>query len=718
MDAIRAAKRHLQGNGATTPFFVAFDTAANLRSLCDTLASCKTMRLSDLCPSADSLPDLNALAHQLRKAEGMILLLGVGEYAALAGDADFMRRVFALQSDKARIVVPIWRGHEFLAMETRSDPRILGRRGAEFPVTGAHWSVQAFREGLVEHPDANGFKALLRMLEDGCDETVSAVTNVVPLDTDWCRRIGSAWMAYKLRHPTSEVPEAMFSEKQWQRFLDDGREQDSSIESADTFLAFLEKGTDDAYLKWVLAKTGRHDDWRHNLLTAILEVEPGDGRFTRLYACRKKLLGMFSASDMADFIRESRIVSDPAERIRYYTDTTEAEREEIVRLVAELESVPDAVECIYPALWNYVRDFQFSCGELAAPLSEYFRDYKREKIFNRLSHCFLDKVRDLAEDRPQFALPTRESVLEQYKNSNATLCWVDALGCEFLGLIQSAAERWGLKIKVSSVRVKLPSITSVNRGFFDEWEGKKMPPVKALDKIKHGEFESVADDRTLFATHLAYEIDVIGKVVEEIASKLRDLHTDKVVLTGDHGATRLAILAGRETVWEMPEKGKHGGRCCRKSEFDGDLPLCVTESDDEAWHVLAGYDRFKGGRKGDVEVHGGATIEEMVVPVVEFALLDSDLRIRLTQDFFKVTFRDREITLPFFCSAPIAAPSVELDGSRHPATPKGDGHYAAPIPKPDAGEHRAFVYDGDTKIGEVQFTVTSGGAQIQKDDFF
>jgi hypothetical protein len=427
---------------------------------------------------------------------------------------------------------------------------------------------------------------------------------------------------------------------------------------------------------------------------------------------------MFSASDMADFIRESRIVSHPAVRIRYYTDTTEAEREEIVRLVAELESIPNAVERIYPALWNYLRDFQFSCGELAAPLSEYFRDYKREKIFNRLSPRFYDKVRDLAEDRPQFALPTRESVLEDLKAGNATLYWVDALGCEFLGEIQSAAERCGLKIKVSPVRAKLPSITSVNRGFFDEWAGDKVGPMKTLDKIKHGEFDCVASDRTAFAVHLPQEIEAVGKVIEEIASFLRARSNGKVVLASDHGATRLAVIAGRETVWAMPEKGKHGGRCCRKSDFDGELPSCVTESDDETWHVLAGYDRFKGGRMGDVEVHGGATIEEMVVPVVEFTLLDSDLRIRPTQDIFKVTFRDREITLPFFCSAPISSPTVELDGSRHPATPKGDGHYEAPVPKPEAGEHRAYVYDGDTKIGELKFTVVSGGAQIRNDDFF
>ena len=170
----------------------------------------------------------------------------------------------------------------------------------------------------------------------------------------------------------------------------------------------------------------------------------------------------------------------------------------------------------------------------------------------------------------------------------------------------------------------------------------------------------------------------------------------------------------------MQEKGKHGGRCCRKSEFDGVLPSSVTESDDEKWHVLAGYDRFKGGRKSDVEVHGGATLEEMVVPVIEFELLDKNVRVSLAENKFKVTFRDTEITLQLFCASSLMSPSVVIDGIRYKAVADGNDtvRYIVRIPKPAAGEYEAVVYEGDTRIDEVRFSVISGGAQIKKDDFF
>ena len=181
-------------------------------------------------------------------------------------------------------------------------------------------------------------------------------------------------------------------------------------------------------------------------------------------------------------------------------------------------------------------------------------------------------------------------------------------------------------------------------------------------------------------------------------------------------------ISHNETVWELPEKGKYSGRCCRKSDFDGkDLPACSTESDDGNWHILAGYDRFKGGRKGYVEVHGGATLEEMVVPVIEFELLNKNIQVKLEKDEFRVTFRDTEITLLFSCNTTLKSPFVAFEGSRYEAAPDDSrpGWYSAKLTPPAVGgDFEASVYDGDTEIAKVSLTVIRGGAQIKKDDFF
>ena len=721
MDVVNATQDYLNGNGASNPFFVAFDEPADLASLVASLSSYEKVRVSDFCRAADALPDLDALGDRLTHMKGKAILLGIGEYAALSGDREVKKWIFGLSLNHLRLVVPVWGGHEFIEEESRNDPRILGRRGVSFSKTGKHWSLRIFRDGLIKNANATGFKALLGILEDGCDRTISAITTVVPLNTTWCRRIDSAYEVYRERHPQSSVPEAMFSEKQWTAFLNDERTRDDSLSSPDSLLRLLEDGTgDDLYLAFAISKTKHSSEWHKNLLCAILDVSVDDGRFARLYDARKKIVTQFDKSDVIEYIRESRRITNPSDRIRYMTDCTELEREEITRLIVDAGEFSASVENVYPALWNFWRGFSFSSGEFSEVLTKYFQDYKRQKLLGRIEPSFMETVRDFAEDRPQFTLPTRESVLEGVAAGGVALCWIDALGCEFLGFIQSVAERLGLKLKVTSVRAKLPSITSVNRSFYDEWQGEKMPPVSRLDKIKHGDFEKYDESPTDAATELPHELIVVEESINAIAMRLRKKPGSKVVLTSDHGATRLAVISNSETVWELPEKGKHGGRCCRKSEFDGVLPSCVTESDDEKWHVLAGYDRFKGGRKGDVEVHGGATLEEMVVPVIEFELLDKNVRVRLLEEEFKVTFRDTEITLQLFCASTLMSPSVRFGGINYMAIADGNetGRYLVRIPKPAAGEHVAMVYDGDTKVNGVRFSVKSGGAQIRKDDFF
>ncbi|MBR6012948.1 MAG: hypothetical protein IK062_04090 [Selenomonadaceae bacterium] len=43
---------------------------------------------------------------------------------------------------------------------------------------------------------------------------------------------------------------------------------------------------------------------------------------------------------------------------------------------------------------------------------------------------------------------------------------------------------------------------------------------------------------------------------------------------------------------------------------------------------MADYDRFAGGRLASVEVHGGATLEEILIPVIEFSLKNIENEIK------------------------------------------------------------------------------------------
>ena len=94
-------------------------------------------------------------------------------------------------------------------------------------------------------------------------------------------------------------------------------------------------------------------------------------------------------------------------------------------------------------------------------------------------------------------------------------------------------------------------------------------------------------------------------------------YCDKVILTSDHGASRLAVIFGRDSNFKLNSVGEHSGRCCLINEID-EKPDFATE--ENGYWVSANYCRFQGGRLSSVEVHGGATLEEVLVPVVEFTL--------------------------------------------------------------------------------------------------
>ena len=715
-----AVRNYLDNTYVRMPFFVAFNARRDLVQLKNHLSSCKVVRLSDFCGASDAFPDEDrVIEHIQHSKEKSLLLLGVGEYAALSDDTGIVSRLTNIVPDKAKVVVPLWNGHGTLEEFCGEDPRIRGRRCVALTRQSNHWSVKIFKPGLITHPDVKGFKALLQRLEAGHDDELNVISSM-QLNPKWCRKINSAYEIYKIKHPDSSISPTFFTEEQWKYFCDDDRVKERDIESADGCLEILDGVQSNRYLQLVVAQTERYSDWKHNLLTAIFSISFRDDTFRNLYEERKNVVSNFDKDSVEEYVTETRRFSDPETQIHYLTTSTKAETNEMMTALSKCDALPEDIVWIFPDLWEYMRDFKFSYGEFSDILTSYFTDYKRQKVKNQIEPFFNGVVKELAENRPQFVLPTRESVLEKLDDTNTCLFWADALGCEWLGYIQSAAERKGMKLKVTPTRAILPSITSINRGFYDEWKGPKAPIIKQLDKIKHGEFENTCADRKLIPAHLFDELTVLDSLIGDVRNWLKHHNGSKVILTSDHGATRLSVISDSYTVWEMPEKGKHGGRCCKVSEFDGILPSCSTMSDDGYWHVLAGHDQFRGGRCGDVEVHGGATLEEMIVPVVELEMLDSSVRVELIKKAYKVTFRDTEISLEFFSTSRLSNPSIRFQGKEYAMFPCGDdGHYLAKIPKIATGDYTTEVYDGDTKISNLAFSVISGGATINNmNDFF
>ena len=720
---IRDTQEYLARKDTSHPLFIAFDNEEDLSFLRHQLpTTCKTFKLSSYCGSDDGFPNIDQFFSDLQKANNSkIIVLGCGEYAELSEKSDFLSHLFDFQcNSKQKFIFPLWNAYSFLQSKQK-DPRIDFVRVLAFPSTKKYWHLRKIPE-KINCNAIHGIKNVLAKLEMGCDDNLVIKTSCL-LREKWCRTVTSAFEMYTILHPTINLSENLFPEEQWERFLDEKRIPDEQIWSPDTFLKFkLNTPSNDPYLLAVINKTDSFFDYRHNLFTTIWEEDVNSSRYPIFYASWKRILSQFPEDDIRSYVNRTHKF-DALNRLAYLTDNTPIEQLEILRIISEKKTTPDFLTNIYPLLAAYTEQYSFVIPgnpELAKNLTNYFEAYKQQKIFNELSSAFIEQMEQVAKKRPYNLLPTRGSLLEKLKGEQVHLMWIDALGCEFLGFIRRRSADLGLKLNVHIARAKLPTLTSVNRDFFDEWNCGTKDQSKQLDELKHGSFDDYGYDRSQLPVELIYELDVLDKALISIAKHLKAAKTQSVVLASDHGATRLAVISRDEDIWEMPEKGKHSGRCCRTSEYDGVLPQNVTHDEDNEWNVMANYSRFKGGRKADVEVHGGATLEEVVVPVIEFRLLDKGIMVELIEDVITVHFRDKTIKLVLFCDQPLDNLIVELSEKRYSCTtiPDDPLKHEVVLPKLRAGKYKLAVYDGDTQLNSVDFTVKSFGTGIKEDKFF
>lgn len=220
------------------------------------------------------------------------------------------------------------------------------------------------------------------------------------------------------------------------------------------------------------------------------------------------------------------------------------------------------------------------------------------------------------------------------------------------------------------------------------------------------------------------EMETIHDTLEKIRNKLIGGGTVKrAVMIADHGASRLAVLHDTENVWEMQEKGQHSGRCCPKSDVDVQ-PDYATDAGD--FWALANYDRFRGGRKANVEVHGGATLEEICVPIIELTYSDGKIEVHLMPvdaeavDFtgvleIEVSFR-KKAAIKIFMTAELSDVSITVDGKSYEAEPLGSGFYRVDMPDlKKLGTYSVDVYSGDNAVAEKLTLIVKREGQREKD---
>lgn len=298
------------------------------------------------------------------------------------------------------------------------------------------------------------------------------------------------------------------------------------------------------------------------------------------------------------------------------------ERIEIIHRVSEgdlTQGLPKMWHNLYPLLADYLSDdYTYRSDELNA----YFRDYRRLKIANCVTADFVKRAFDLV--LPQ-TIAQRDSVLQELAaDKNVALLVVDGMGAEYFPLILALADRKSLNVEFASVAaVRLPTSTKFNHISWEESRRLK-PDMREIDNISHdgaAKHENCSPSQNIAATLAVFE-DIANRVATGLTSY------ERVVLTADHGSSRLAVLAREkgldETLqWSEEPRDWRYAVAPPNAERPPELEPSYNAENNVTYWVVRGYNRLpkKGGK---LSVHGGATLEERLVPIIVFSKAKSD----------------------------------------------------------------------------------------------
>lgn len=714
------------------------------------------LRVSDCCRNADKVPDLDNLREKIETADvscdyNDVVLLGLGEYLALCGDAKAREILLELENFSlgGAQVVLLLRCVESQVRALVKDDRRLQESGRIAFGDKLSTSIRLkFSDPGLGIYMITGIKNVLSNLETGISGEI-AVNTVINFDNSLLpiQRVRNSYEAISKKINMDEIPKECGSEEMWEKMFLELRERNFDTDKLFTEYEFLDFQNADfysllygdeykswlfyislvmraelyegKYIGYVLKSNKGIENFKRGILNDIIKIPHTDQRFNEFYKERKRLMLNYPEAEVAHFVNNNKV--NCYESIYKLTDNTLIEKQEIIIWIAN-HGIPENLIEIYPDLAAYATKYSFNGNGLdskfTARMTAYFEKYKELKLRNTLTDEFSAEVEKLAQERIYNRLPTRDELVKVKNDGSTQLFWIDALGTEYLSFIVALAKRHGLKISIEIGRAELPTITCENNNFFVNWpDDLKHPKVEELDEIKHKEKGGYYfGTKNPYPVHLAKELEIIDHVLSDIATTLGLKKYDRVVVASDHGASRLAVLRKKEEKYETDTKGEHSGRCCKYFP-DCDLPFAINEEEKE-YIVLADYGRFKGSRTANVEVHGGASLEEVVVPVITLSLNDSSLRVSIVDEEKVKADYKKGITVTLYINKDINDSLIlDYENRRYSANKIDDNHYSVNIPDiKRAGTYSADVYLGNDLAGRIEIK-TSGKSASMNDDF-
>lgn len=707
------------------------------------------VRLSNYCAGDDLIPNISMLQKDLKKIETNTILLPLSEYLRIntenafyiLNDIIFLQFKNDVYEHNIRLYIPVYKMrnslNKLLAIHERFYDSIIfldEKCDNDYSLTIISKNLNAQIKGnnifglknYFEYWEHNPSKPIILHTDNAqyyknglFEENVKVLVTAFDI-IEYHNLIGR------------KVQEEWGSEWQWQELLS-RLKNFNKIENLfeTTFginkfnaVLLLSKWKDcndfDKWLIWLWAKFECKSKFLSDILSLttsfnelvtciiekIFDYDYKAPEYKEIFFERKELLSAINPDELTSNFWEKYERLNTEEKVFRLTNCTRREKIEFFLVIGHIDlniKLRERLKYIYPALFGYLNEFSFANQEF----TKYFQDYKACKLKNQFSDEFVNRVSMFASRKGADVwkkLNSRSKLVTEYYDQNTLILWVDNLCVDDVGLIQYILNEnyRSVYYLIDIGFTTLPTITEKNKDFMNDRNCKQYKyGILDLDEIKHfGEYPEYIVD----------EIDIILDIVKNAVNELEVFN--KVIITSDHGSSRGAVLAKGNTY---KAKGgaqieRHGRYCIdAKNQYETEIEACF---DIEEYHIMGNYDRFSIGGNIKGQIHGGATLEEMLVPVI--VLCKSPLEEKANIQLLTEVIKPQDNIVKFKVDRNYQELFATVDLKRYECKREDDYWYFAL----EIGKKEEYIVKITSKgnIGEFKVKVTKGRMDNKKFD--
>ncbi|MBK5260961.1 MAG: BREX-4 system phosphatase PglZ [Peptostreptococcaceae bacterium] len=607
------------------------------------------IKLSDFCENEDIAPNMNQLKKKIRMVKDKTLVVPLSEYLRINRPLatktlyDILHANFENNTNgDLRIYIILYRMSEVLST-LQLGPRemnavLIISEGCE-----SDYSLMIVQNNLNFSLNGNvieGFKKYMIYWEENPDKPIvlrtSKAINYTDITfSDNVEVIVSAFDFLKHLGVTKSLRKEYGTDAQWEMLAAQFRDN-KDFDRAICEILLVTSYNDnlfsnwahfDSMKKWILWVWAMVNGENEYLVYVLNNCKTVDDFEEKMYSCIAFFLNSYSFWDVynqrKDILVKMKIIVSKnllfflenlsvEDKLKCLTDVSIEEREKTFECLAnmnEFDIIEDIIKNTYPCVFEYLQPL----GLEDNLLESYFYSYRICKLKNKATEDFLNRVNEVAKEHGKliWQLKSRNALVEKMYDDKTIIQFVDAFGAEYVSIFKKCFDQSIYDFKVEFGYCNMPSITSENNDFYKN--RNHMEPYYELDILKHS--------NSIFPSNIEREFEIVKKIKGLVDKSFSDGYKT-IIIAADHGSSRLAVIARGDSheSFETSVKYKYGRYCIDNAADYSDIKGCFSH--DEFW-IFANYDRFIQKGAPICEIHGGASLEEMIVPVITIQMKDA-----------------------------------------------------------------------------------------------